>query len=181
MKHFLCIFFVGFLVGCAQKIPSSQKPNPIGEFRLGHLVVVGKEMIKGPMSRKSDPSKITAAVKEAIVEKLSVYQGGQYYHVAVKIDAYILGQPGIPLLFSPKSALVMQITVWDDFKEAKINETPVKFIVLENLSVNTLVGSGLTQSAEMQIANLGAKTATQIEDWIRQQHETLGWFDKRSK
>ena len=181
MKHFLFIFFVGFLVGCAQEIPSSQKKNMIGEFRLGHSVVVGKEMIKGPMSRKADPKKITAVVKEAIVEKLSTYKGDQYYHVAVKIDAYILGRPGVPLLFSPKSALVMQITVWDDFRKSKINENPHQIVVLESLSVNTLIGSGLTQSAEMQLANLGAETAIQIENWILQQHETLGWFDKRSK
>ena len=168
-------------MGCTQKIPASQKPNPIGDFRLGHSVVVGKEMIKGPMSRKADPKKITDVVKDAIEEKLSTYQGGQYYHVAVKIDAYILGRPGVPLLFSPKSALVMQITVWDDFRKAKINEKPQQIIVLESFSVNTLIGSGLTQSAEMQLANLGVETAAQIENWLRQQHETLGWFDERSK
>ena len=180
MKHILFILFMGCLVGCTHDMPAYEKTNPIGDFRLGHSVVVGKEMIKGPMSRKGDPKKITAAVKNAIVKRLSTYKGGQYYHIAVKIDAYILAQPGLPILLSPKSALVMQITVWDDIQKAKINEEPVQMTVLESLSLNTFISSGLTQSTEMQIANLGEAAAIQIEDWIQKQHEALGWFDKRS-
>ena len=181
MKHIFLIFSIACLVGCVSDIATQEKPDAIGEFRLGYAVVIGKEMIKGPLSRVGDTEKIIAVVKEVIAKRLSVYEGGQYYHVAVKIDAYVLGQPGIPLLISPKSALVMQVTVWDDDKKAKINEVPVQMTVLEGLSLKTFIGSGLTQSAEVQIANLGEAAALRIEDWIRKQHEAEGWFDKSLK
>ena len=66
----------------------SAKVDPIGEFRVGHTVVVGKDMVQGPLSREADPQKIIDAIKQATSERLSVYDGSQYYHVAVKIDAY---------------------------------------------------------------------------------------------
>ena len=181
MKSIPFVFFIACLAGCAPDMPSQDKPDPIGEFRLGYPVVVGKEMMKGPLSRKEDPEKIMDAVKEATAKRLSVYEGSQFYHVAVKIDAYVLGRPGIPLLLSPKSALVMQVTVWDDVKKAKINEKPIQMTVLEGLSLKTFVGSGLTQTAEVQIANLGQAAARRIEAWLRQQHKTLDWFKKRAK
>jgi hypothetical protein len=62
--------------------------DPIGEFRVGHTVVVGKDMVQGPLSREADPQKIIDAIKQATSERLSVYDGSQYYHVAMKIDAY---------------------------------------------------------------------------------------------
>lgn len=157
----------------------SAKVDPIGEFRVGHTVVVGKDMVQGPLSRAADPQKIIDALKQATSERLSVYDGSQYYHVAVKIDAYVLAQPGVPVVLSPKSALILQLSVWDNATQTRIAE-PEHITLLENLTAKTLIGSGLTQSAEAQIENLAQTAAKRIERWLRDKHEAQGWFAKRT-
>ena len=157
----------------------SAKVDPIGEFRVGHTVVVGKDMVQGPLSREADPQKIIDAIKQATSERLSFYDGSQYYHVAVKIDAYVLAQPGVPLVLSPKSALILQLSVWDNATQTRIAE-PEHITLLENLTAKTLIGSGLTQSAEAQIENLAQTAAKRIERWLRDKHEAQGWFAKRT-
>lgn len=89
----------------------------------------------------------------------------------------MLAQPGVPVVLSPKSALILQLSVWDNATQTRIAE-PEHITLLENLTAKTLIGSGLTQSAEAQIENLAQTAAKRIERWLRDKHEAQGWFAK---
>jgi hypothetical protein len=101
------------------------------------------------------------------------YEGDKLYHIGVGVDAYALAVPGVPLVLSPKSVLAITVNVWDDTAGRKINAEPKQFTVLEQISGATVVGSGLTQSKDEQMANLSANAARLINDWMV---ENAAWF-----
>ena len=93
----------------------------------------------------------------------------------------MLAQPGIPLVFSPKSALIFKLTVWDDAAGKKLNEEPEQITVLENLDGDTIIGSGLTKSAEEQLQSLSENAAKMIQRYITRQHRQEKWFKRRKE
>ena len=175
--RFFCILFLWLgLAGCLGPVDLQEPVEPIGDFALGYAVVVGPDMIKGPMSRDGDPEQIIASVKNAIDTHLDPLSGAKLYHVAVKIEAYVLAQAGVPLLVSPQSALLLSVTIWHDESGQKLNSVPHQITVLEAPSERSLIGSGLSQSSEQQLENLARSAALQIEAWLRTQHSAEGWF-----
>ena len=175
--RFFCILFLWLgLAGCFGPVDLQEPVKPIGDFALGYAVVVGPDMIKGPMSRDGDPDQIIASVKNAIETHLEPLSGAKLYHVAVKIEAYALAKAGVPLLVSPQSALLLSVTIWRDESGQKLNSVPQQITVLEAPSERTLIGSGLSQSSEQQLENLARSAALQIEAWLRTQHSAEGWF-----
>lgn len=151
--------------------------SEIGDFALGYNFVQGDDMVKGPLSRDGDPKVISAAVQEALDKRLMRYQGDKRYHVVTRIDAYTLGRMGIPFVFSPQTALVLTVSVWDDAAQKRINEKPVQLVVLENTNKSNLLGSGIGQTRDQQIASIAESAAYQIEDFLIKQHQENGWFD----
>ncbi len=81
--------------------------------------------------------------------------------------------PGIPLVLSPKSALVVTVNIWDDAAQRTVNAEGKQFTVFERLSGETVVGSGLTQSREQQMQNLSRNAARLINEWLV---ENKAWF-----
>ena len=77
---------------------------------------------KGPLSREADAQKIIDAVKAATLQRLSNYKGSQYYHVVIKIDAYVLAQPVVLVVLSPKSSLILQLSGCDNVTQTRIAE-----------------------------------------------------------
>jgi len=88
----------------------------------------------------------------------------------------VLAQPGVPLLVSPNSILIIRVTVWDDAAGKKLNEKPEQMTIFESLSGETAIGSGLTQSGEEQLRNLSVNAAKQIEIFLARQVAKEGWF-----
>ncbi len=164
----------GGLAGCTTPDPATVKLPPLGDFRLGYVVVVADEVQKGPLSREVDPKTIETALDRAIRARLGRYEGERLYHVAVNVGLYVLAQPGIPLVLSPKSALVLLVTVWDDAKKKKLNEKPHQITIIEEPGAGFLVGSGYTRSAEEQLAGLARQAAKAINDWL---YENRHWFE----
>ena len=89
----------------------------------------------------------------------------------------MLAVPGVPILASPKSALILNVTAWDDAAGKKLNAEPHLVTVVESISGATFLGSGLTQSKEVQLQNLSRNAAKQIENWLVRQNQKLGWFE----
>ena len=162
------------LAACAGFDDLEQVPEPMGRFLLGHTVVVVQEPEKGPLSREASDEEWKAAMENAIKERFGRYDGDKYFHIAVRVEGYVLAQPGIPIVASPKSVLVVSVTIWDDEKQAKINEEPEVFTVLERLSGDTAMGSGLTQSKEEQMTNLARNAALKIHKWMLENKEWFG-------
>ena len=87
----------------------------------------------------------------------------------------MLAPPGVPVVASPKSVLIVAVTLWDDRTQTKLNEKPRIFTVFERLSGETFVGSGLTQSRDQQMKNLSQNAARLIQGWME---ENKAWFER---
>lgn len=150
-----------------------EKPEPLGDFKLGHTVVVTENARIGPLSRKASLDDWKTSLTNAIETRFKRYEGPRFYHIAMTLDAYVLALPGVPLIANPKSIVIASVTVWDDAAGGKINEEPKQITVLESISEETLLGSGLTQGKDEQMVNLSFNTARAIERWMRENED---WF-----
>lgn len=178
LRIVVSICVLGLVAACGAATQDLQDPvEPLGEFKLGHAVVVAKNAQKVPPSRDASAEEWEAAIKSALTERFDRYDGSQFYHIAITVDGYSIAVPGVPLVLSPKSVLVVSATVWDDSAGGKLNEEPKQITVLERLSGETVIGSGLTQSREQQIQNLAENTARLVENWMRDNPE---WFEAKS-
>jgi hypothetical protein len=168
-----------FVAGCTAATPD-EPLEVLGEFSLGYNVVVASKMKKGPISRPATEEEWVAALKSAVDERFGLYQGSQLYHIAISVEGYMLAPPGLPLIYSPKSALIINVTAWDDAAGSKLNEEVEQFTVFETTTGATfLAGSGNNRTKEEQLTGLSRNAVGQIEDWLLQMQEENGWFDKR--
>ena len=144
------------LAGC-QKNDLLEPPVPLGNFVLGHNIVVTDKMQKVPISRPATGAEWEAAVEKAMADRFGRYQGTKIYDFGISIDAFALAPPGIPVVASPKSVLVISANVWDDAAKLKLNAEAERIYVFESLSPQTALGSGLTQSRQRQIDQLACQ------------------------
>ena len=169
------------LVACEDISDLSKAPTPIGEFALGHNVVVAPNIVKGPASREIGDEAWIEAVTKAVDARFSRFEGDQLYHFGISLEGYVLAQPGLPVVLSPKSVLILKLTVWDDAAGEKLNGEPEQITVLESLDGDTIVGSGLTKTAEEQMATLAENSAKLIQRYIIRQHRSEQWFKRRAE
>jgi len=161
-----------FLAGCGGSDLTSP-PKPIGDFRLGYAIVVADKAEPVGPSRKATADEWEAVLQKSVRAQLDRYQGEKLYHIGVGVKAYALAVPGVPLVLSPKSVIVVSVDVWDDAISKTINPEPKEFTVFEGLSGATVIGSGLTKSREEQMQTLSDNVAQQIANWLA---ENKAWF-----
>lgn len=168
------------LAGCETRRGFDAPPAGLTQhFRLGHAVVVADNATKAPISRDATPAQLETAVTKAVKERFSRLEGEAFYHLGINIDGYALAPPGVPLVVSPKSVMIVSVTLMSDTEGGKkINEKPEQLTVFESLSADTAIGSGLTKSAEEQLSNLAFNTALAIEDWLGKNPQ---FFDPSAK
>ena len=163
------------LAACASPPDLSQPVEPIGDFRLGHNIVVARDTTMGPLSREATEAELEAEIRAAIEERLRRYDGDGLYHVGVRVEAYILAQPGIPIVLSPRSVLLLALNIWDNETQERINEEPIRITAFEGANTGVpLVPSGLMKSKEEQLRNLSISAALEIEQLLQENAET--WF-----
>ncbi len=165
---------LALLSACASGRDLGEMRPELGDFRLSHNITVDANAQQGPLSRPAEPGAWKQAIEAEVARRLGRYEGDRLYHVAVHVDAYILALPGIPVVASPRSALIISVNLWDDALGRPLNDRARQFTVLESLSGESVVGSGLTQSAEQQMTNLARNAALMIENWLA---ENPHWFD----
>jgi len=56
----------------------------------------------GPASREADTDEWIAAVTKAVGDRFERYEGEQLYHFGISLEGYVLAQPGLPIVLSPK-------------------------------------------------------------------------------
>jgi|SRR6056297_51799 len=177
MTRLLALLGLIFITACTNPNDLDEAPAYLGNFQLGHNVVVAPNLTKGPASREASEEEWVTAVTEAMTDRFTRYRGSRLYHLGVSIEGYVLAVPGVPILASPKSALILNVTAWDDAAGKKLNAEPHLVTVVESISGATFLGSGLTQSKEVQLQNLSRNAAKQIETWLVRQNQKLGWFE----
>jgi hypothetical protein len=165
--------------GCTAATPD-EPLEQLGEFKLGYNVVVTSKMRKGPVSRPATENEWETALKSAVAERFSLYDGEQLYHLGISVEGYMLAPPGIPVLYSPKSALIINVTAWDDAAGKKLNEKVQQFTVFETTtSESFLIGSGYERTKEDQLLGLSRNAVGQIEDWLVEEQKANGWFNRK--
>lgn len=164
------------LAGCGQAPdPLTEDLPSMGNFRLGHAVLVADNMQQVPPSRSATAEEWIAVLGSEIDRRFAPYEGERLYHLGIAIEGYALAPPGIPLVVNPRSVLVLSVNVWDDALGAKLNEAPEQMLVFEGTSTQTaFVGSGIARSRDEQMQVLARNAARQIQRWLRENPE---WFD----
>ena len=175
-RFIIALLILAGLAACTNANDLDRAPVELGDFRLGHNIVVAPKMQKGPLSREASKEEWVEALTGAIAERFDRYEGDRLYHFGVSVEGYVLAQPGVPVVLSPKSVLIIRLTVWDDAAEKKLNPEPKQITIMETLSGETVVGSGLTQTKEEQMHNLSRNAAKQIETYLVRQMNAEGWF-----
>lgn len=156
------------LAACETRTGVQPPPETLAKgFRLGHAVVVADKATKAPISRDATPEQWQAALGAAVRDRFGALDGAAFYHLGINVDGYALAPPGVPLVISPKSVLIISVTILTDTEGGrKLTEKPEQLTVFETLSGDTVLGSGLTRTAEEQMANLSYNAALAIQDWL---------------
>ena len=180
LRFLLLLPVLALMAACATKDPMTEPLADLGAYRLGHNVLFASKARKGPVSRDAAPEEWEAVMRSAVQRRFGEYQGNQLYHFGISVEGYMLAPPGVPFLYKPKSALIINVTVWDDAANAKLNPEPKQFTIFESTTGGSfLAGSGHMRSKEEQMAGLAATAVNQIEDWMVAQKEAEGWFQPR--
>lgn len=161
-----------FLAACAGGANLGGERGELGDFRLGHNVVVAENAQTGPFSRQATAEEWEEALRTEVDRRFGRYEGTRLYHIAINVDAFVLAMPGVPVVAAPRSALIVTVNLWDDALGRKLNDAPRQFTVLEDLSGATIVSSGF-QSRENQMRNLSQNAVVMIEGWLA---ENPQWF-----
>jgi len=160
------------LTACTTDIPPEIAAEPIGNFQLLQAVVVVDNPTKGPLSRTLDDATVKKAVKDAVTTRLSRIEGGTGYYLGIKVAGYVLAKTGIPVVLAPRSMLFLNIDIYDS-KQEIVNKETKHMVVFESAGGDTIIGSGFTQNAKQQLAELSKNAGIEIERWLR---ENPDWF-----
>lgn len=179
IRIFALLISLALFAGCTATTPQDPLVS-LGEFRLEHNIVIASKTKKVPLSRTATEDEWVNALTNAVGERFGQYQGSQRYHFGISVEGYALAPKGIPLVFSPKSALTINVTVWDDAAGKKLNDKVEQMTIFETTSGGSfLVGSGYTRTKEQQMQGLSRNAVGRIEEWLLEQHTTHGWFAKK--
>ncbi|WP_299793414.1 hypothetical protein [uncultured Marivita sp.] len=155
------------LAACASSTRDLEEPTePMGDFRIGHIGVVAPNLQKLLVSRDATEEEWIKAVEDALGERFSRFEGDKYYHLGVSVEAYSLPPPIIP----GKSAVALNVTLWDDAAQAKMNSEPKQIHVIK------VFESRISKNRDQQLTGLAEEAARLVEVWLREMQESDGWF-----
>jgi hypothetical protein len=180
IRALAALLVAGSLAACNGASDLGDPATPLGDFNLGHNIVVAPKVQKVPLCRELETDAMTTILQEAVAERFDRYEGTRLYHFGISIEGYCLAPPGIPVVAAPKSAMIIRITVWDDAKNMKLTPKAHQITVLESLDQGPLVGSGYTKTAEEQFKNLSQNAVKQIENFLVEKNKEEGWFNGTS-
>ena len=170
---------LALLTACTAPTPEDPLVD-LGAFHLGHNIVVAPKMQEGPVSRHATQEEWVEVLTGAVADRFGRYDGDQLYHFGMSVEGFMLAPPGIPVLYNPKSVLIVNLTVWDDAAGKKLNDKPKQITAFETPSGGSvLVGSGYERTKEEQMQGLARNLVAEIEDWLVEMREQEGWFDPR--
>ncbi|WP_205965390.1 hypothetical protein [Pseudooceanicola onchidii] len=173
IRHIAALMLLMLAAACTSTADLNEAPADLGNFRLGHNVVVASKARQSALSRGATQEEWVASLTDAVAERFGRYEGDRLYHIGISVEGYSIAPAGVPLVVSPKSVLIIRVTLWDDALGKKLNSEAKQFTVFESLTGDTLVGSGITQTKEEQMQNLSRNAAKVIQTWMLENPE---WF-----
>ncbi len=174
MRKLAALIGLVLLAACARD-DLAEMPEPLGDFLLGHNIVYVNEPQRGPFSRTATDEQWQAAMQTAVQDRFNEtrFFGNKYYHIGIAVEGYVLAQPGIPLVYSPRSVLIFSVNFFEDSTQTRLNPEPIQLTVFEACCTIPILGSGLTKSAEDQLEALSFNAARAVERTMR---ENAQWF-----
>lgn len=167
------------LMGACTQTQVYEEPESLGEFKLRVNYAFADKAVQGPVSRDATPQEWTDAIQNAVDIRLGRYEGAQEYDIGISLEGYMLAPPGVPVIYNPKSTAIVLVNVYDVGKKEFVAKAK-KFQVLEDTTgESALAGSGHTRTKEEQMSGLALKVADRVEEWLAEEHQDNGWFDKR--
>ncbi|MFY2825301.1 hypothetical protein [Ruegeria sp. MALMAid1280] len=167
------------LMGACTQTQVYEEPESLGEFKLRVNYAFADKAVQGPVSRDATPDEWTEAIQNAVDIRLGRYEGAQEYDIGISLEGYMLAPPGIPVIYNPKSTAIVLVNVYD-VKEKEFLAKGKQFQVLEDTTGGSaLKGSGHERTKEEQMSGLALKVADRVEEWLAEEHEENGWFDRR--
>lgn len=172
-RRLMAICLLMLAAACTNLDPDGELVS-LGDFRMGHNIVRAIDVQKGPFSRDATEDELSTALAAAVEQRFGRYDGDGLYHFGISIGGYVLAQPGLPVVYTPKSVMIFDVNVYDNATGLKLTETPHRITAFEGLE-NTapIIGSGLARGKEEQLANLTREGARQIQLWLAQNPD---WF-----
>lgn len=174
LRAALLVAAVALVSACGAKTDPDGPPEALGDFRLGYTIVVAKNAQMVPPSREATPEEWERVLTEELDRRFRSYEGDRTYHFGINVDGYALALPGVPVLLAPKSILVVSANVWDDAAGKKLNAEVAQLAVMEEISGDTLIGTGYTRDKDEQMRSLARNMAIRIERWLIENRED--WF-----
>lgn len=176
IRAFFAALALVALASCSPK-NLNEPPPDLGDFALGHNIVVASKMQKGPVSRDATEDEWVNALKSAVDDRFGRYDGDNLYHFGISVEGYMLAPKGVPLVYTPKSALIINVTVWDDARNRKLNSKPFQLTAFEDTNEDSLViGSGWGRTKQQQLDGLSYNAIYTIEKWLLENHQNYQWF-----
>lgn len=167
VRVFAIVTMMLSLVACSDATKDLAQPvEPLGDFTLGHAIVVAPNLQQLLVSRNATEDEWISTVDKAVEKRFRRFSGGRYYHLGISVEAYSLPPPIIP----GKSALALRLTVWDDAANAKLNAET------ELIHVIQVFETRLKYTREEQMTRLADQAALQIEEWLREKMAEEDWF-----
>jgi hypothetical protein len=165
------------LVACAEQTPlSNQIPADLGEFKLNVNYAFAEKAGTVPPTRYATAQEWETAVQGAVAQRLGRYSGSQPYDIGVSVEGYLLAPKGVPVLYNPRSTLIVNVNVYDPVTKKWLAKGH-QIQSLENTESDTVFwGSGRTRSKQEQMNGLAYNMARQLEKWLIEQQEAQGWF-----
>ena len=160
------------LSACAVGDPLGEDLPPMGNFELAQTVVVSQNAKKIPPSRNATPEQLKTVMTSEIERRFGAYTGGTGYVIALNIDGYALAPPGIPVILTPKSILIVSANLWRADPQEKLAgaEQLTTFEGADTL----LLGSGLVKDSDEQLATLCRNMARKVQSWLLRDPTLIG-------
>jgi hypothetical protein len=170
---------LALLAGCDAH-DMGDPPRPMGNFAMGLNIVVPETAKTIALSRQATPEEWKTVMTAAMQERFGSYSGNKLFDFGISIDGYLLAPPGVPVVASPRSALIITVNVWDDAKKQLLVKGGKRLTIIEGVSADSFIGSGWTQNKQAQMKKLADNAAKAVQDYMLDHPEWLGMPPKSS-
>lgn len=173
LRAVMLVAGLGLLAACESN-DLKKPPVPLGDFVMGLNIAVADTAQVPGISRKVTADEWETAMKAAMADRFGRYEGSRIYNFGINIDGYVLAPPGVPVIASPRSALIITVHVFEDATQTELNPGGKRLTMVEGVSPESFIGSGLTQTKDQQLARMAYRGALAVQKYLLENPEWFG-------
>ncbi len=173
LRAVMLVAGLGLLAACESN-DLKKPPVPLGDFVMGLNIAVADNAQVPGISRKVTADEWETAMKAAMADRFGRYEGSRIYNFGINIDGYVLAPPGLPVVASPRSALIITVHVFEDATQTELNPGGKRLTMVEGVSPESFIGSGLTQTKDQQLARMAYRGALAVQKYLLENPEWFG-------